>query len=102
VRTEILIRRALELLVSDLSLRVGPLQTIRDYDAKHGSNYLGTVRAYLDTFGDTLAAAQRLGVHPNTFRYRLRRLSEVARLQLQDPGERMLLMLQLRLLDLAP
>lgn len=102
VRTEILIRRALELLVSDPSLRGGPLQAIRDYDAKHGSDYLGTVRAYLDTFGDTLAAAQRLGVHPNTFRYRLRRLREVARLQLQDPGERMLLMLQLRLLDLAP
>ncbi len=99
VRMEILLERALELLAADPALQGGPLQAIRDYDAKHGSDYLNTLRAYLDTFGDTRLAAERLGVHPNTFRYRLHRLREVARLQLQDSGERMLLMLQLRLLD---
>jgi DNA-binding PucR family transcriptional regulator len=101
VRTEILLRRVIRLLSADPSLRTGRLRTIRDYDAKHGSDYLASLRAYLDTFGDTPAAAERLRVHPNTLRYRLQRLREVAGLQLQDPGERLLLMLQLRLLENA-
>ena len=70
---------------------------IEEHDAKHGSDYVATLRAYFDTFGDTLAAAARLHVHPNTFRYRLQRLREVAGVQLDDPAERLLLMLQLKL-----
>jgi DNA-binding PucR family transcriptional regulator len=38
-------------------------------------------------------------VHANTFRYRLRRLCEVAALDLDDPTERLVLQLQLSLLD---
>jgi DNA-binding PucR family transcriptional regulator len=102
VRTEILLRRAFDLLGAEPTLRRGRIETIREYDAGHGSDYLGTLRAYLETFGDTLAAAERLQVHPNTFRYRLQRLHTLAGVRLQDPGERMLLMLQLRLLDQAP
>ena len=40
-----------------------------------------------------LLAAQ--GVHANTFRYRLRRLAEVAALDLDDPVERLVVQLQL-------
>jgi DNA-binding PucR family transcriptional regulator len=36
-------------------------------------------------------------VHQNTFRYRLRRLSEVGEIDLGDPDTRLALMLQLRL-----
>jgi sugar diacid utilization regulator len=36
-----------------------------------------TVAAYVDCDGDVGAAAERLGVHPNTIRYRLRRVAEV-------------------------
>ncbi len=37
-------------------------------------------------------------MHPNTFRYRLRRLAEVAQLDLSDPEARFAAMLQLRVI----
>ncbi|MET0494884.1 MAG: helix-turn-helix domain-containing protein, partial [Actinoplanes sp.] len=46
-------------------------------------------------------AAQSSYVHPNTFRYRLRRLAEVGGIDLGDPDERFAAMLQLRLLGSA-
>jgi DNA-binding PucR family transcriptional regulator len=58
---------------------------------------IATLRAYLDRFGDVAAAAADVFVHPNTFRYRLRKLSERAELNLDDPDTRFALMLQLRL-----
>jgi DNA-binding PucR family transcriptional regulator len=54
------------------------------------------VRAYLDSFGDIAAAAQRLHVHPNTVRYRVRRIEQVLATSLADPDVRLLLSLSLR------
>jgi len=59
--------------------------------------YLPTLRAYLDAFGDIPAAARALDVHPNTFRYRLKRVAEIAGIDLTDPVERLAVELQLRL-----
>ena len=56
-----------------------------------------TLAAYLDAFGDVRRAAASLDVHPNTFRYRLQRLVELSRLDLDDPVERLVVQLQLRL-----
>lgn len=52
---------------------------------------------WLDTPGDVRAAAA-LFIHPNTLRYRLRRLEEVSGLDLADPEQRFAAMLQLRIL----
>jgi sugar diacid utilization regulator len=76
----------------------GPLHALATHDAEHGTDYVETLSAYLDAFGDTPLAAQRIGVHPNTFRYRLRRLVEIFDLDLEDPDDRLVLALQLRLL----
>jgi DNA-binding PucR family transcriptional regulator len=75
----------------------GKLRALREHDAAHGTPYVSTLRAYLDALGDVLAAAKRLGVHPNTFRYRLRRLVEVSGIDLDDPDERAVTELQFRL-----
>jgi len=69
-----------------------------DYDRRHHSNLVVTLRAWLDAFGDVVTAAGTLFVHPNTFRYRLRRVVEVAEVDLDDPDQRFALMLQLRVL----
>jgi DNA-binding PucR family transcriptional regulator len=58
------------------------------------------LRAWLDCFGDTVAAAESLFVHQNTFRYRLRRVAEVGEIDLTDPDQRFAAMLQLRVLRL--
>jgi DNA-binding PucR family transcriptional regulator len=55
-----------------------------------------TLRAYLDSFGDVAAAASWLHVHPNTVRYRVRRIEEALGSSLTDPDVRLLLSLSLR------
>jgi DNA-binding PucR family transcriptional regulator len=55
-----------------------------------------TLRAYLDSFGDVATAAQWLQVHPNTVRYRVRRIERVLATSLADPDVRLLLSLSLR------
>ncbi|WP_179483690.1 PucR family transcriptional regulator [Allobranchiibius huperziae] len=75
----------------------GPLARLVSYDAVHGTDLVQTLRAWLDAFGDVNAAAAVLFVHPNTFRYRLRRLAEVGELDLADPDARFAALLQLRI-----
>jgi sugar diacid utilization regulator len=75
----------------------GPILSIASHDEEKGTFYLDTLRAYLAAFGDVPTAAGRLRVHPNTFRYRLRRVVEMFGIDLEDPDTRLLLDLQLRL-----
>lgn len=55
-----------------------------------------TLGAYLDGFGDIAAVAQRLHVHPNTVRYRVRRIEKLLSTSLADPDDRLVLALGLR------
>ena len=74
----------------------GPVAKLLAYDAEHSANLVETLAAWLDAFGDVVAAAAALHVHPNTFRYRLRRLAELGEIDLTDPDARLGAMLQLR------
>jgi DNA-binding PucR family transcriptional regulator len=74
------------------------LAQLLEYDAQHQANLVSTLRAWLDEFGDINAASRAVFVHPNTFRYRLRRVSEVSGLDLGSADTRLAVMLQLRLL----
>jgi hypothetical protein len=76
----------------------GRLDALAEMDERKDSQYLPTIRAFLDCFGDVIAAAASLGVHPNTFRYRLRRALELAGLDVEDPVERVVAHLQLLLI----
>ncbi|WP_218029375.1 PucR family transcriptional regulator [Nocardioides szechwanensis] len=76
----------------------GPLARLIEYDGQHHTNLVETLQAWLEAFGDVVAASEGLFVHPNTFRYRLRRLTEVGEVDLGDPDVRFGLMLQLRVL----
>ena len=58
-----------------------------------------TLRSYLDSFGDIAAAAQSLHVHPNTVRYRVRRIEKLLSTSLADPEVRLLFSLGLRVLE---
>jgi hypothetical protein len=74
----------------------GAVARLLAYDAENTGHLVETLRAYLDSFGDITAAAARVYVHPNTFRYRLRRLADVGQIDLQDPEARFAALLQLR------
>lgn len=77
----------------------GPVARLADYDRGRQTQLVETLRAWLDAFGDIAAAAATMHVHPNTFRYRLRRLVTIGGLDLDDPEARFAAMVQLRLFD---
>lgn len=82
-------------------LRSRPVAALAAHDADHATQYVTTLRAYLESFGDIGAAARSLNVHPNSFRYRLRRLVELSGIDLTDRRERLLAEIDL-FLGLAP
>lgn len=78
------VRRLSELpLATELSSG-GPLAELIIRDPGNIETNVDTVEAYLLTGGDARAAAERLQVHPNTHRYRMRRINELVDLRLSE------------------
>jgi len=73
-----------------------PLERLREYDAQHGSDFARTLGMWLAKNGDTTATSTALSLHPNTLRYRLRRVGEIAGIDLCDPDVRVLAQLLFR------
>lgn len=102
IQVEALILELRDMVAARGDRPTGSLALLMDYDLRHHTNLVETLQAWLDAFGDVVAAAESLYVHPNTFRYRLRRLAEVGELDLSDPEARFVAMLQLRVLGSDP
>jgi DNA-binding PucR family transcriptional regulator len=100
VHVESLVLELRDLVVTRGDKPTGPVARLFAYDEEHHTNLVETLRAWLDAFGDIATASAALYVHPNTFRYRLRRLAEVGGLDLEDPDARFAAMLQLRVISL--
>ncbi|GLK14480.1 PucR family transcriptional regulator [Streptosporangium carneum] len=62
------------------------LAPLREYGSR--ADLLESLRAYLACNGHWDAAAQRLGVHRHTLRYRMRRVAELLGRDLDDPAAR--------------
>lgn len=97
LNSQIALARLEALAAREPVLRSGKLERLAEHDATRDTAYVATLRAYLDAFGDVPAAAARLHIHANTLRYRLARLVEIAGIDLEDPDERLVAHLQLRL-----
>ncbi|MGV0793572.1 PucR family transcriptional regulator [Mycolicibacterium sp. XJ1819] len=92
---DILLYRLRTAAQSGRSPQRGPVAELREHDRGHGTPYVATLRAYLENQGDPVAAGERLGVHENTVRYRLRRMAEITDLRLDDPRKRLAMMIEL-------
>lgn len=90
VRSTVLLHQITGMLASHRELRHPVLDQL---DAEQRRS-LG---AFLDAFGDTPRAAAELHVHPNTLRHRIRRISERTGIDLDDPDQRLIVALQLRI-----
>jgi hypothetical protein len=73
----------------------GPVADLRRHDKANGTQYVATLRAWLEAMGDLAQAGERLGVHENTVRYRLRKMTEVTSLDLRDSQKRLATMIEL-------
>ncbi len=80
----------------------GPVAQLERHDHEHRTEFVLTLRAYLEACGEVTSAAERTHVHPNTFRHRLRRMQQISGLDLRDPDALLHAHLHLRLADLAP
>jgi PucR-like helix-turn-helix protein/diguanylate cyclase with GGDEF domain len=77
----------------------GPVTELRRHDRAHDTEYVATLQAWLEAQGDPADAGERLGVHENTVRYRLRKMAEIANLQLDDAKKRLAMMIELAAID---
>jgi DNA-binding PucR family transcriptional regulator len=91
-RTTVLLDEIVTAIAADERLIDPRVRALRDDDPVLAD----TLRAYLDSFGDVATAAQSLHVHPNTVRYRVRRIERLLATSLTDPDVRLLLSLSLR------
>jgi len=91
-RTTVLLDEIVTMVGADERLIDPRVRELRSHDPM----LVDTLRAYLDSFGEIAVAAQRLHVHPNTVRYRVRRIEKLLAASLADPDVRLLLSLSLR------
>jgi hypothetical protein len=77
----------------------GPVAELRRHDQAHDTEYVATLQAWLEAQGDPAEAGARLGVHENTVRYRLRKMAEIANLQVDDAKKRLAMMIELAATD---
>lgn len=98
VRSGVTLLTLRELARDHPDLAKGVVETIAAHDELKNTTYLETLRAFLASFGDVPSAAAAINVHANTFRYRMRRLSELFDVDLDDPDNRLVIELQLRLI----
>jgi DNA-binding PucR family transcriptional regulator len=77
----------------------GPVAELRRHDHANGTDYVPTLRAWLEAQGDPAEAGERLGVHENTVRYRLRKMAEITNLSLDDAAKRLAMMIELAATD---
>ena len=75
------------------------LYALRDYDQAHGTPYFETLRAYLLCERDIPRTSQMLIIHRTTLLYRLKKIAGLVSLNLDDPGQRLYLLLSLWIMD---
>lgn len=72
------------------------------YDAENSTDYVETLKTYIEHQFNASLAAEQLFVHRSTFLRRIHRIEEVAGLHLDDPDEILHIMISLRLCQLLP
>ncbi|WP_329414872.1 helix-turn-helix domain-containing protein [Nocardia vinacea] len=96
---EILLQRLRTAGLSGRTPARGPVSQLRRHDHTNSTEYVATLRAWLQAQGDPARAGARLGVHENTVRNRLRKMAEVTNLGLDDPRKRLAMMIELAVTD---
>jgi hypothetical protein len=99
MRHDIVLNEIVEVLRARPILVRGLLDRLITHDRQRNTDYVTTLRIYLDSFGDMRSAAELLHLHPNSLRYRIQRLTEIGGLDLGDPKLRLVLQLSF---EMAP
>jgi hypothetical protein len=95
VRVQTILHSLGDLVRERPDLRLPAVSHLQQYDAEHGKTYIATLRAFVEAGGDISLAARTLQVHPNTIRYRLKRIGEITGLDLESAQDRLVVALEL-------
>ncbi|GAB3280164.1 PucR family transcriptional regulator [Parasphingorhabdus pacifica] len=95
VRAQVIVSEVLTMLRTNDRAGDPRITALVEHDNEHGSELARSLLVYLEAFGDVRAAGERLHIHPNTLRHRLRRAGEVSGIDLGDATERLNAQLQL-------
>jgi len=93
--TVLVLHRAAAAATSAGATEFGPLTVLRAQDEQAGTSYVDTLYEWLRHPGDPRAASRALRIHPNTLRYRMAKLTDLAGVDLDDPDTRLALLVQL-------
>lgn len=97
MQDEVAMRHLRTVLGGDHRLRSPRLIALHRHDLDQHTDYVATLGAYFAAFGDIASAAAAMNVHSNTLRYRLKRIGEIAGIDLDRPVDRFMLELAWRL-----
>lgn len=76
------------------------LSQLRESDKTQGTEYIKTLKAYIEHRGATGEISEALFIHPNTLRNRTKKIEEMTGIDLQDPQEFMNLIVALKIYSL--
>jgi hypothetical protein len=93
--TTVVLHRAAVAAAGAGATELGPLPRLRAHDQEAGTHYVDTLYQWLRHAGDPRAASRALRIHPNTLRYRLSRITELAGADFEDADVRLALVVQL-------
>ncbi|MFD8565628.1 helix-turn-helix domain-containing protein [Streptomyces sp. NPDC059639] len=97
VRQSVAVLRVLDAVRPLWERHGGPVHDMVAADLATGGDLVRSLTAYLDAAGDIPRAARLLTLHPNTLRYRLKRVRERFGIDLDDPDTRLIVTLATRL-----
>jgi len=79
----------------------GTIGKLVEYDRRTGSDYLETLTAYLRSGCRSQPCANAMGLHVTTLRYRLSRIADLFRIDVESPDRRFAVELAIHLHELA-
>jgi DNA-binding PucR family transcriptional regulator len=89
--------RFLPLLMKEPRVDNASLQKIKAYDLIHKSDLLNTLEAFLGKDSNIKETAQALHVHMNTLTYRLKRITEIGSVDLNNMNQKVTLYLDMKM-----
>lgn len=75
------------------------LKRLLMHDVNSHTNYVETLRVYLNNNMNSSKTAQELYIHRSTFQERIQRIESILEINLSDPQKRMYLMLMLQIME---
>ncbi|MBD1380853.1 PucR family transcriptional regulator [Metabacillus arenae] len=77
------------------------LAKLADYDQAHHTDLVETLEVFLDCDSNVNRAAKKINVHINTLSYRLKRISQIGEIDIQNPNEKITIYLDMKLSKLS-